>query len=970
MQTLIAAVRRACSAAVWSRGVELSRGGAVVGERQNDEEIELRVRLPNQAVAPTVYLYPQDNDWSCDCPSRDDACVHVAAAVIALNQAKQSGEALPAQAQATMHVAYELTPMQGGLALQRHVVNAATRERIDTSLTRMAQAGTHRTLVPTQTDMAVDVLLAGRNGNLLSRVNLLKLLALLRDCPDVSLGSQKVAIGETQPVMRGRLQPHAGGMMLSVVQDKSIRQVFDNGAVLAGDTVRPIGNLAIEPQELETLRRGKFYGQQEIAHLVTEVLPNLKKILPVDAPGAALPEVVNIAAHLQLATHVHEGRLEVLPTLVYGDPPVARIDVGRMHHLGGAIPRRDLARETRLGRELEETLGVQLGQRVVLSVSEAVAFVAKAQRIKVARLVGDGAQAFAVHPTLTPQVSIGEGGRFEVTFHTPGTAGQSGHTVSGEAVLQAWQERAGYVPLLEGGFAPLPQAWLAQHGHRVLDLLLAKQDQPTLPPHALPDLARLCEALNHPAPADLAGVRAILDNFNGLKSAPLPSDLQASLRDYQRVGVNWLTFLRDTGMGAMLADDMGLGKTLQALCAVQAPALVVAPTSVMANWQQEVARFRPGLLCHVYHGAGRKLDPNADITLTTYAILRLDTATLATHAWRTVVLDEAQMIKNPDSQVAQAAYQLPGAFRITLTGTPVENRLDELWSQFHFTNPGLLAGRRDFQERYGQPIALGEPGAAARLQERIRPFMLRRLKRDVARELPQRTDVVLRCTLDTAERAVYDAIRAATMADVVQRLQEGGSVLKALEALLRLRQACCHTALVPGQQASRSAKIDLLMATLDEAVSEKHKALVFSQWTGLLDLVEPHLRDRNISHLRLDGSTADRAGVVSAFQADDGPPVMLVSLKAGGTGINLTAADHVFLLDPWWNPAVEDQAADRAHRIGQQRPVLVHRLVAEDTVEERILLLQDEKRALAQAALEGSDRGGSLTRDDLLALLQ
>ena len=698
--------------------------------------------------------------------------------------------------------------------------------------------------------------------------------------------------------------------------------------------------------------------------------PPSKSISPWTWPASSLPDVVNIAPHLVLNTQVNAGRLEVLPTLVYGDPPVARIDVGRMHHIGGPIPRRDIAKEARLGKELEEKLGLPLGQRAVLSQQEAITFVAKAQRTKVARMVGDGAQAFAIHAPLTPHVDIGTGGRFNVTFTTAGGPGQSSQTVSGEAVLQAWQERSGYVPLLEGGFAPLPLAWLAQHGHRVLDLLLAKQEQPTLPPHALPDLARLCEALNTPAPADLTGVRAILDNFEGLKSAQLPDDLQASLRDYQRIGVNWLGFLRDTGMGAMLADDMGLGKTLQALCAVQAPVLVVAPTSVMANWQQEIARFRPSLRCGIYHGAGRKLDPDADITLTTYAIMRLDTPTLAAKRWRTIVLDEAQTIKNPDSQVAQAAYQLQGDFRITLTGTPVENRLDELWSQFHFINPGLLAGRRDFQERYGQPIAHGEPGAAARLQERIRPFMLRRLKRDVARELPERTDVVLRCTLDTAERAVYDAIRAATMDDVVQRLQEGGSVIRALEALLRLRQACCHTALVPGQRAERSAKIDLLMATLEEAVSERHKALVFSQWTGLLDLVQPHLEARDIAYVRLDGSTPDRAKVVQTFQADGGPPVMLVSLKAGGTGINLTAADHVFLLDPWWNPAVEDQAADRAHRIGQQRPVLVHRLVAEDTVEERILLLQDEKRALAQAALEGSDRGASLTRDDLLALLR
>jgi SNF2 family DNA or RNA helicase len=252
----------------------------------------------------------------------------------------------------------------------------------------------------------------------------------------------------------------------------------------------------------------------------------------------------------------------------------------------------------------------------------------------------------------------------------------------------------------------------------------------------------------------------------------------------------------------------------------------------------------------------------------------------------------------------------------------------------------------------------------------LKPFLLRRRKQEVARELPPSTEVVLRCTLDERERTIYEAIRAATEKEVVEALESGGGVLMALEALLRLRQASCHAGLVPGQHAERSSKLDLLQDTLDEAVAEGHKALVFSQWTGLLDRVEPYLRRANLDFVRLDGSTRDRGAVVERFQAENGPPIMLVSLKAGGTGLNLTAADHVFMLDPWWNPAVEDQAADRAHRIGQTRPVLVHKLVAEDTVEARILELQQRKRALADAALAGADAAASLTREDLLALLR
>ena len=332
-----------------------------------------------------------------------------------------------------------------------------------------------------------------------------------------------------------------------------------------------------------------------------------------------------------------------------------------------------------------------------------------------------------------------------------------------------------------------------------------------------------------------------------------------------------------------------------------------------------------------------------------------------------MVLDEAQAIKNPDSQTARAAYALPASFRLVLTGTPVENRLEELWSLMHFANRGLLGGRSEFAERYGRPIAEGQPGAAAALRQRVRPFLLRRLKQDVAPELPPRTDAVLRVELGDGERAVYDAVRAATQKDLLALLDHG----KGGHAGAGGAAAAAAGGLPPraGARADgrRSSKVEALIDALETAAAEGHKALVFSQWTSLLDLIEPALARAELPFTRLDGSTRDRAGVVARFQAAGGPPVMLVSLKAGGSGLNLTAADHVFLCDPWWNPAVEAQAADRTHRIGQERPVFVYRLVATNTVEERILALQDSKRALMDAALgDARRRGLSAT---LLALL-
>jgi len=391
---------------------------------------------------------------------------------------------------------------------------------------------------------------------------------------------------------------------------------------------------------------------------------------------------------------------------------------------------------------------------------------------------------------------------------------------------------------------------------------------------------------------------------------------------------------------------------------------------VLHNWANEIAKHRPSLRYALFHGSSREIDPEADVTLTTYGVLRLDAERLADRRWETVILDEAQRIKNPDSQVSVAAFGLDAGFRLTLSGTPVENRLEELWSQFHFINRGLLGGRKHFRESYADPIADGDAQALARLRERIRPFLLRRLKSEVATELPPRTEMVLECELSEAERDIYDTVRAATVKEVVERLGQRGGVLAALTALLRLRQAACHGSLVPGRTLEHSSKVRLLLDALDTVVADGHKALVFSQWTSLLDLVQPELAAAGIGHVRLDGSTRDRAGVVREFQEDEKVAVMLISLKAGGTGLNLTAADHVFLLDPWWNPAVEDQAADRAHRIGQDRPVMIYRLVALDTVEEGILALQERKRELARAALEGAGQAAELTRDDLLDLLR
>ncbi|MCP3979660.1 MAG: DEAD/DEAH box helicase [bacterium] len=961
-------VRAACKPADWSRGVDLSRGHGVTVERIEDDEIRFQISRSGGLIGRTVSLFPEDLEWDCGCPNADEGCEHVAAAVITWKRSHESGGAMPAARAPTGAVGYRLDREGERLTLSRVIAAGETDHPLNVTLAAVVSGRADLPpAVVSQADLAVDLALGTHRRGPIGRNLISRLFARLAGCSDLSYRGATVEVSADPVLPRARIEDLGDGFRLSIGDAPEVSEVFSNGAVLCGSTLRPVGESKLTGRELDELPRGRYFTPDQAGELISEVLPDLERRIPVDILTERLPSTTRIAPRIQLDVSREEHSLAVLPTLVYGDPPTARIDAGRLVHLRGPVPLRDESEEKRLLHQLRRELHLSPGVRAVFDGADAVDFFARLESWK-AGIRGTAHEFFRKAPPLVPRLQLDEGG-FAIEFSATRGAESAG-SADPAAVLAAWSRGEPLVPLLEGGWSPLPADWLERYGHRVADLLAAR-DEATgqLPGCALPDLARLCEELEQPPPPEFEQLRELVGDFEALPIAGLPDDLVAELRSYQQRGVDWLRFLRRAGLGALLADDMGLGKTLQALCAIEGRTLVVAPTSVLHNWADEARRFRPGLRCHVYHGVGRKLDPEADLTLTTYALLRIDADLLTEERWDSVVLDEAQAIKNPDSRVAAAAYRLQADFKVALTGTPVENRLEELWSQLHFINRGLLGGREDFRRRYGQPIAEGEAEPAARLRERIRPFVLRRLKRDVAPELPPRTEMLLHCELDEREREIYESIRMATRDDVVKLLSGGGSVIAALEALLRLRQAACHPGLLPGHDAPRSSKLDLLLDTLDSIVAEGHKALVFSQWTSYLDLAEPLLAASGIPYLRLDGTTRDRAGVVRAFQDSSGPPILLISLKAGGTGLNLTAADHVFLLDPWWNPAVEDQAADRAHRIGQDRPVMVYRLVAEDTVEERILLLQQKKREIAEAALGEAAAATGITREDLLGLL-
>jgi superfamily II DNA or RNA helicase len=466
----------------------------------------------------------------------------------------------------------------------------------------------------------------------------------------------------------------------------------------------------------------------------------------------------------------------------------------------------------------------------------------------------------------------------------------------------------------------------------------------------------------------------------------LPSTLQADLRDYQVEGFRWLARLAHWGVGACLADDMGLGKTLQALALIltrapQGPTLVIAPTSVGMNWLTEASRFAPTLNPIQLRSGDRQkildeLQP-FDLLVCSYGLLQQPKVAqqLAAVAWETIVLDEAQAIKNATTQRSKAAMKLQGKFKLLTTGTPIENHLGELWNLFRFINPGLLSSQEQFNQKFAIPIErYQDQSARVRLKTLVQPFMLRRTKNQVLSELPSRTEITLYVDLSDEERALYEALRQ----DAIAKLQDpdpadGAQHLRVLAEIMRLRRCCCNPQLAMPDQgvAIASSKLELFGEVLTELLENKHKALVFSQFVDHLTIIREYLNKQKISYQYLDGSTPEkqRKQRVDAFQAGEGD-VFLISLKAGGTGLNLTAADYVIHMDPWWNPAVEDQASDRAHRIGQQRPVTIYRLVTRQTIEEQIVDLHQHKRDLADGLLEGADMSGKISTEELLRLIQ
>ena len=563
-------------------------------------------------------------------------------------------------------------------------------------------------------------------------------------------------------------------------------------------------------------------------------------------------------------------------------------------------------------------------------------------------------------------------------FELGGQVDYGGQSLSLPDLLAAARRGDTMVTLGDGSMGMMPEEWLKKYG--LIAELGTSEDGHVRFGQAQ---AGLLDALlaNQPeirVDAAFQKVRESLHKFDGVQPADAPAGFHGELRPYQREGLGWLDYLQKFDFGGILADDMGLGKTIQVLAMLQkrrarrlakAPSLAIVPRSLVFNWIQEAEKFTPRLRVLDYTGPARhglrETFRDHDLVITTYGTLRTDIGELAQFSFDYIILDEAQAIKNADSQAAKAARLLKGRHRLAMSGTPIENHIGELWSIFEFLNPGMLGAGSVFKRH--------ADGDRSMLAKSLKPFILRRTKSQVVQDLPEKTEQTLHCDMEPEQRKTYEELKAHYRQALLRKdsAELNRSKIEVLEALLRLRQAACHPGLIdPTRMAEPSAKLDMLLPQLSEIIEEGHKVLVFSQFTSFLAIVRERLDAEKIRYEYLDGRTRNRAERVEKFQNDADCHLFLISLKAGGLGLNLTAADYVYLLDPWWNPAVEAQAIDRSHRIGQTQRVFAYRLVCRDTVEEKILELQQKKRELADAILNADNRLiQNLSRDDLEFLL-
>lgn len=973
-------VRESCTPASWSRGVEAARSGLVtIDGGSSSERLAFRV-IPNRHafLAQQVAVWPEEGGWECSCGGADP-CEHVAAAVIAGRNGQCALGEASGEADRAWRVRYQFKRVGDALGLERWLIGGADRPHLLETTLRQFVGGMQSGRIPRVTtrfspeDFAID---GGLEGST-TRGPLRWIAQPLSRCKEITLDNATITVQTTSPESWLEIVDEGNAIRARFGSEGGDYELFSNGLVLADTVLSPAPEDRVTPAERRRFgKNGVLFSLSDpepLYEFLTEELPGLSTRISVRKIARNLPPLSEAHPRIEWTVEARgSSTVWVLPEIVYGDPAYGVIRRDKLVFPSSQrgkrltnFPIRNRQEELRLSQFLLAEFSAYSGTPFLREGDSAVSVCQRIATINPNSPIATPEQ-FRVIGTATPAITATDD-KVSLQFSLRNEKETDKNPIfSAETIVSAFADGRGFLPHPSGvGVVELPVGWLRSHIDEVRQLLTELRESAELPPHRIPALVAMIEEEGGELPGRLRELADLVVG-SGSFNPPLPADTTIQLRDYQRIGWQWLMRLKKAGIGSILADDMGLGKTIQALLTLEGKCLIVCPTSVLHSWAHHLATYRPSLSVTLYHGQRRSLPEQEGVVITTYGILRRDIDVFGEILWDCVVLDESQAIKNPLSQTADAAYRLKSRWRVAMTGTPVENTPLDLWSQCRFAIPGLLPPRETIELQ----LQNDPERAIAQIKRQIRPFLLRRTKAEVLTDLPPKTEITLRTPLRDDEQLVYNTLITAARKELLSQVDDSVSVMAVLEAILRLRQACCDVRLVKATAPDTpSSKIETLIDSLEEAIAGGHRCLIFSQWVSMLDLVEKELLRRNLSFLRLDGSTTNRGSIVDRFQSSDGPPLFLISLKAGGVGLTLTAADHVFVLDPWWNPAVEEQATDRTHRIGQKNPVFVYRLIASDTIEERILELQERKRSLARSLLGESSEALSVSREELLELL-
>ncbi len=928
MKELYDEMRESSEKKTWSRGLELSRQNSIYLVGYSGQIRSFVVREQAKAVDYAVGLNAVDLDWSCTCLEAESPCSHAVAALLAWRQ-ESEGRSIPNLHDAKWSLSYKIESTRGTLYLKRFLVRKEESKPLEASLASIKSLDLNGAEVSVMNaDFELERLLALETSE--SHRLCVAQFPVLKEL-EIKFNEQGVQFDRSPRGFRLVIRKEGGGIFVKLDNEEG---VFFDDFFFLNLTFFPLVKIPFSTTDEQILRTGKYLGAKEAIEFLGQKLPRLKLVMPV-LNEVSEPE--RMPATIAIQSWEEDSCLCYRFLLAYGDPVSAWLEGDELKILDKKIPIRSREVELKALVEFERSTGRSLNRTYRAEIPKAFD---EAKRLFAGRypLIGSAVEDFANIKDVIPEL-ICQADRFALSIHG---------NVYSLSQIKASRDSGGAVRLAEGSWCQISRSWFEGEGRKILDILLMNGEKVTKG-----GVLSLSKSLSmKDKTSDYYQLTLDWDKDFSLFPSPI------ELRPYQVEGAKWLSKLQNLKLGGILADEMGLGKTYQTLLSMQTPSLVVAPTSLLGNWVREAKLARPELKIGVMHGASRNWDIPLDIYITSYGTVRSDIDQIKKINFKTSVLDEAQNIKNPHARMSAACFEISADSRIALSGTPFENSAVDLWSLMNYCMPGLLGNFDYFKGHFSKF------GDAARLKENISPFILRRLKSDVGKDLPEKSVQIVRCTMESDQKDFYLSL----LDKIRSELAGSEATMSILTGLLRLRQAACDPFLVDSTTSASSTKLEYLVASLQEIHQNGQAALIFSQWTGLLDRLETKLRALGFPWSRLDGTTADREGAVDEFMTGK-TNLFLISLKAGGTGLNLTRADHVFILDPWWNPAVEEQAIARTHRMGRSDKVFVHRLVCEDTVEEKIVDLQMDKTEQARFFLEDADLSSQLKLADLKKLL-